>query len=96
MVLVNGVPGEPYNIGNPRPEISMLDTAGVIKKILNTDIRIDTVEYPDSYPADEPNRRCPDISKARAHFDYRPQVELEDGLARFLTWTDQHYTGVLD
>lgn len=95
-VLVKGVPGEPYNIGNPRPEISMIDTAELIKKILNIEIGIDTVEYPDSYPADEPNRRCPDISKARAHVAYNPQVELGEGLRRFLSWTDQNYSGVLD
>lgn len=95
-VLVNGVPGEPYNIGNPRPEISMIDTAELIREILNIEIRIDTVEYPDSYPADEPNRRCPDISKARAHVGYAPRIDLRDGLLRFLDWTDEHYTGVLD
>lgn len=95
-VLVNGVPGEPYNIGNPKPEISMMDTAQLIRKILDIDISIDTVEYPDSYPADEPNRRCPDISKARAQVRYEPRVELDDGLLRFLRWSDEHYTGELD
>ena len=24
-VILNGVPGEAYNIGNPKPEVSMLD-----------------------------------------------------------------------
>ena len=66
-VLIKGVPGEPYNIGTPRPEISMLDTAELIMKILDTDIDIDTVEYPDSYPGDEPNRRCPPRRLSSAH-----------------------------
>ena len=95
-ILVNGVPGEPYNMGNPRPEISMIGVAELIKEILDIKLHVDTVDYPDSYPADEPNRRCPDISKARAQLNYEPKVELEDGLLRFLNWTDQHYTGVLD
>ena len=28
--------------------------------------------------------------------DYQPQVELGDGLLRFLNWADQHYTGILE
>ena len=74
----------------------MLDTAKLINDILDIDIKIDTVEYPDSYPADEPNRRCPNISKARAQLSYEVKVDLRDGLQRFFEWTDQHYSGVLD
>ena len=95
-VLVKGVPGEPYNIGNPKPEISMLELAEMIHGILDVDIDVDTVDYPDSYPADEPNRRCPDISKARAQVNFDPQIELREGLSRFFNWTDQHYSGALD
>jgi len=52
------------------------------------------VEYPDSYPADEPNRRAPDIRKARIQLDYQPSVDLNDGLDRFLRWSDATYVGV--
>jgi UDP-glucuronate decarboxylase len=51
------------------------------------------IEYPDSYPADEPMRRCPDIRKARLQLKYEPRISLEDGLRRFLGWTDQVFTG---
>ena len=51
------------------------------------------IEYPDSYPADEPMRRCPDIRKARLQLKYEPRVTLPDGLKRFLGWTDQVFTG---
>ncbi len=95
-VLVKGVPGEPYNIGNPKPEISMLDLAELIKETLAIDFNVDTVEYPDSYPADEPNRRCPDISKAKTQLAFNPKVDLSEGLRRYFNWTDQHYSGVLD
>jgi nucleoside-diphosphate-sugar epimerase len=33
-------------------------------------------------PADDPRRRCPDISKARRLLGFHPQVPLEQGLAR--------------
>ncbi len=84
--LVHGVPGEPYNIGNPSPEISMGDLARMVGRITNQDVRADVVEHPDTYPADEPQRRCPDISKAKAQLGYEPKVPLEDGLARFFNW----------
>ena len=45
------------------------------------------------YPADEPVRRCPDIRKARLQLKYEPRISLEEGLRRFLTWSDGVYTG---
>jgi UDP-glucuronate decarboxylase len=92
-VLAHGVPGEPYNIGNPKPEISMLQLAKQIEKVLGHRIEIATISYPDSYPADEPNRRCPDITKASLQLDFRPRVPLREGLKRFLGWTNSVYTG---
>ena len=92
-VLVRGVAGEPYNIGNPTPEISMLQLAETISGLIAAKVEIDIVEYPDSYPADEPNRRCPDISKVRIQVGYQPRVSLAEGLTRFFSWTDEHFTG---
>ncbi|PCI76894.1 MAG: nucleoside-diphosphate sugar epimerase [SAR86 cluster bacterium] len=92
-VLLRGVPGEPYNIGNPKPEISMADLAGQIKSLLNISNEVNLVGYPDSYPADEPNRRCPDIYKARTQLSYEPQISLEEGLERFFAWTQVHFVG---
>ena len=86
-VLMEGVPGEPYNIGNPSPEISMKALAGEVARALGRDkVDFDIVDYPDTYPADEPNRRCPDISKAAQQLGYAPRVGLEDGLKRFFDW----------
>ena len=86
-VLMEGVPGEPYNIGNPSPEISMKALAVEVAHALGRDkVDFDVVDYPDTYPADEPNRRCPDISKAAQQLGYAPRVALEDGLKRFFDW----------
>ncbi len=92
-VVLKGVAGEAYNIGNPEPEISMLDLVKRIEKVSARPVAYDVVEYPDSYPADEPNRRAPDIRKARLQLDYEPTVDLDDGLKRFLDWSDGVYTG---
>ena len=92
-VFLRGVPGEAYNIGTPKPEISMIDLAEILEKICSTNITYDLIEYPDSYPTDEPMRRSPDIKKARLQLGYNPIVELEDGLSRFLSWADKSYIG---
>jgi nucleoside-diphosphate-sugar epimerase len=44
------------------------------------------------YLVDNPNRRCPNIGKARAHIGYDPKIHLEDGLRRSLIW----YSGNLE
>jgi len=93
-VIIKGVAGEAYNIGNPDPEISMVELVQTIEKISAQKVEYDVVEYPDSYPADEPNRRAPDIRKARVQLDFNPAVGIDEGLKRFLDWSDTTYTGV--
>jgi UDP-glucuronate decarboxylase len=93
LILLKGIPGEAYNIGNPEPEVSMLELAKRISGVLGRPLKHQVVEYPDSYPADEPNRRCPDIAKARLQLGYTPRVDLDEGLKRFLRWADANYTG---
>ena len=92
-VILSGAPNEVYNIGNPEPEISVIHLAEIINKILDYNIHYKVIDYPDNYPANEPNRRCPDIRKAQEHLGYNPQVKLEDGLKRFFSWTDSNYIG---
>jgi UDP-glucuronate decarboxylase len=92
-VLLNGTPGQAYNIGNPIPEVSMLDLAKILERGLGRPLDVILVEYPDSYPADEPQRRCPDITKAALQVGYKPAVSLEEGLRRFMEWASAHYTG---
>lgn len=93
LVILKGVPGEAYNIGAPSPEISMLDLVGRIRAVSGREVSHNIIEYPDSYPADEPNRRAPDIRKARLQLGFEPQVDLDEGLGRFLSWTDATFTG---
>ena len=92
-VIARGVPGETYNIGNPKPEIGMRDLVARIETVLARKVEHNVIEYPDSYPADEPNRRCPDIRKAQLQLKFHPEVGLDEGLRRFFSWTDRTYTG---
>ena len=89
--MLKGVPGEAYNIGNPVPELSVLDLVKQIEDVLGRRLAHRIIEYPDSYPADEPARRCPDITKARLQLGFEPVVDLSDGLKRFLDWSDRAY-----
>ena len=89
--MVKGQSGEAYNIGNPKPEISMLELHKLSEKILNKKIKKKQINYPKTYPADEPKRRCPDINKAKIHLGYVPKIKLKDGLKKFYDWTDENY-----
>ena len=91
--ITRGVPGEAYNIGNPNPEVSMLDLVKTLEKVIGRNLDYFIKEYPDSYPADEPQRRCPDIQKARLQLKFNPKVGFEEGIRRFITWSDKVYTG---
>ena len=91
-VLLHGEPGEPYNIGNPSPEISMLKLVETIRDELpHLNVQHHVAEHPDTYPADEPLRRCPDITKARTQVGYEPKIPLDEGLKRFFGWAQDAY-----
>ncbi len=93
-VLLKGKPGHAYNIGNDDTEISMKDLAALFTSLGNNNATYELIPYPENYPAGEPQRRCPDISKAKTDLGFTPQVSLEDGLLRFLEWckNDSQYT----
>lgn len=91
-ILVESKTPDVFNIGNPTPEISMIDLAKLCVEISGTKSNFEIIKYPDSYPDDEPNRRCPDINKAKSELNFSPNVDLNDGLERFFTWTQQNYT----
>ena len=92
-VFVYGNPAEPYNIGNPSPEVTVSNLADIFQKTSGKEIGKVIIDYPDSYPADEPMRRCPDIRKARLQLSYNPEISLEDGVSRFLSWSEKNYIG---
>ncbi len=92
-VLLSGAPGQAYNIGNPVPEVSMRELVRYVEEAVGRPLDVVSIEYPDSYPADEPQRRCPDITKAALQLGYQPAVSLPDGLKRFFGWARQEYTG---
>jgi len=74
--LMNGSYIGPVNLGNP-DEYTIMQLAETVQRMINPDA---TVEFKE-VPSDDPRRRKPDISKAIKHFDWKPTIKLEDGLA---------------
>jgi UDP-glucuronate decarboxylase len=91
-ILVEGKKPNVYNVGNPNPEISMNDLAEKICSLMDYKTGYRLIAYPSTYPEDEPNRRCPDITRISKELNYEPKVPLEDGLSRFLIWSKSNYT----
>lgn len=90
-VLVNGRPGEAYNIGIERPEISVAELAefviGTAKDLFGYHGKlVRKVSGEVDYLVDNPNRRCPVIDKARRELGYKPSIMVEEGLRRSLVW----------
>jgi hypothetical protein len=61
--------------GNPG-EFNMLELAQLVQKVVNPACEIVYREN----TSDDPTRRCPDITKAKALLSWEPKVPLEEGL----------------
>jgi UDP-glucuronate decarboxylase len=90
-VLINGRAGESYNIGTETPEISVSEFTSKVAKVGRNLFGYDgkivyKVSEDEAYLIDNPNRRCPNINKARSELGYSPLVSLEDGISRSLIW----------
>ena len=71
----------PMNLGNPR-ELTVLDLAKMT--IAQVGSRSALVRSP--LPADDPVRRKPDISRAEEILTWRPEIPIEEGLARTIDY----------
>ena len=83
-----------FNIGSDGPEISVSELAKVYidigQECFNYDGNIEFKVNEDSdYMIDNPNRRCPDLSKARALLGYNPTINIETGVYRYLKFLSE-------
>jgi UDP-glucuronate decarboxylase len=74
----------PINIGNPA-EFSIRALAEELIALIGSSSRI--VYMP--LPADDPRQRRPDISKANELLDWRPTVQLRDGLRKTIAYFER-------
>lgn len=74
----------PVNLGNPA-ELTILEFAECIQKLTGSNTGL--VQKP--LPEDDPQRRRPDISKAKRLLEWEPKVQLEDGLRETIEYFKQ-------
>ncbi|GJU65685.1 UDP-glucuronic acid decarboxylase 1-like protein [Tanacetum coccineum] len=77
MALMEGEHIGPFNLGNPG-EFTMLELAQVVKETIDPSA---TIEFRDN-TADDPQKRKPDISKAKEYLNWEPKITLREGLPR--------------
>ena len=58
----------------------------VAEIVTDKKVEINLINYPDTYPQDEPTRRCPDLSKAKSQVNFHPAINLRAGLSRSYKW----------
>ena len=78
-----------FNIGNEKPEISVFEFAklyvNIGRQLVSYTGNVELRMSSDSeYLKDNPNRRCPDLTKARELLNYSPQIGLELGIEKYL------------
>ena len=83
-----------FNIGIDKPEISIAEFAEIYRKagqkIYNYKGKVIYAESDDKdYLTNNPQRRCPNIDKARKILGYNPTILVEEGVERFLTFVKE-------
>jgi nucleoside-diphosphate-sugar epimerase len=73
--------GQIVNIGNPN-EKTILEIADIIKKLSQSKSEIAFK----AIGADDPKKRCPDITKAKSLLNWQPKIDLEDGLQKTIEY----------
>jgi len=78
-----------FNIGIEKPEVSVADFANLFAKNAREyyeykgEVVFETSDD-DEYMTDNPNRRCPNIDKAREILNYDPSISVDEGIGRYL------------
>ena len=71
----------PVNLGNPR-ESTIRELAELVLALTAGKSR----SCKEPLPVDDPTRRCPDITKAKALLDWEPKIPLEEGLRKTIEY----------
>lgn len=84
-ILLSNHNGDFFNVGNDE-EISMINVAKIIQEKM-PNLKISFEKHPDKdYTVDNPQRRCPDLTKVKSMTGYTPSVKLRDGMGIMIDW----------
>jgi dTDP-glucose 4,6-dehydratase len=70
----------PVNLGNPDHEVTMLELAETVIRVSGSTSEV----VFEALPVDDPKVRRPDITRARQVLGWEPEIDLEEGLKRWL------------
>jgi dTDP-glucose 4,6-dehydratase len=70
----------PVNLGNPAHELTMLELAETVIRVTDSSSEI----VFEALPVDDPQVRRPDITRAQQVLGWSPEIDLEQGLRRWL------------
>ncbi len=73
----------PINLGNPE-EVSIMELAELILELTASSSEIRFLPL----PADDPRKRCPDITLAKEKLNWEPRVPLKEGLKKTIDYFD--------
>ena len=82
--LMNSTEYDVFNIGNPN-EMTVGQLAEKIIKLTDSTSELKYLELPN----DDPKQRKPDITKAKTKLNWEPKVNLDEGLAKTITWVEE-------
>ena len=82
--LMNSTEYDVFNIGNPN-EMTVGKLAEKIIELTDSTSEIKYLELPN----DDPKQRKPDITKAKTKLNWQPKVNLDEGLAKTITWVEE-------
>jgi dTDP-glucose 4,6-dehydratase len=71
----------PINLGNP-VELTVLEIASLVAEIIGSQAGVRHIPAVE----DDPQRRCPDITRAVQRLHWRPLVQLDEGLKQTIAW----------
>jgi len=74
----------PINMGNPN-EFTIRELAETVIELTGSKSKLSF----QNIPADDPKQRQPDISKARKHLGWEPEVQLREGLGQTIKYFDE-------
>jgi len=80
-VVEKGQNGQVYNLGSPE-EVTINKTAELIIKLTNSRSKLKH----QTGLQDDPQKRCPDISKAKKELGWQPVINFEKGLKKTISW----------
>jgi UDP-glucuronate decarboxylase len=81
VLLSTQILNTPINLGNPH-EMSMLEVAKLVLILTSSKSVIEFLPL----PADDPQQRCPDISKAKKALEWTPKIEIAEGLTKTIEY----------